>query len=244
MTDNPSQASPPAPPAFPLPAAEPRLVSLSRECLQERRQRDIVRGRAMKADVWLSTTAEGRPVVVKDFLRKPPWGRLWGWLQVRREARALCRVAELDVAPRIVGGLGSLALVLEYYEGELLARRGAGEDNAGGLDRLRRCLETIHLRGITHNDLRGRGNILLRTDGSVILLDWAGALYLRPGSLPHRLLFGLLSRVDESAYLKWKSLLDPASMSEQERLRLRRFRRWRLAWPFNRKGLGETSLLR
>ena len=198
----------------------------------------------MKADVWLSTTAEGRPVVVKDFQRKPFWGRLWGRLQIRREARALRRVAGLEVAPRVLGSLGALTLVLEYYEGELLARRGAGEDNRPGLERLRRSLEAIHLRGVTHNDLRGRGNILLRTDGSVLLLDWAGAIHLRPGGLPHRLFFGLLSRVDESAYLKWKSLLDPASMSEQERARLRRFRRWRLAWPFNRKGLGDTSLPR
>jgi RIO-like serine/threonine protein kinase len=101
---------------------------------------------------------------------------------------------------------------------------------------LRETLDRIHERGVIHNDLRGKDNTLVRADGRVVLIDFAGAFRFRPGGTAHRLLFRRLSRVDEAAYLKWKRILDPQSLTPEEEKFLRRFAFFRRLWVFNPKG--------
>ncbi|MDQ7087622.1 MAG: serine/threonine-protein kinase [Acidobacteriota bacterium] len=207
------------------------------------RQGDLVCGRALKADLWLAKDHAGRLVVVKDFRRKPWPGRWWGWVQVRRERAFLRLLEDLDFVPRLLGTPHPLVLVLEYVPGILPCRRGPGPWSRPTLQQLRENLERLHQRGVTHNDLRGRDNLLFDTEGRrLVLLDWAAAVRLPPATLRHRLLFGLLRQVDRSAFLKWKLELGPRTLSDEDRRFLRAYRRWRRLWPFNRKGLGDTTL--
>ena len=94
----------------------------------------------------------------------------------------------------------------------------------------------MHARGVIHNDLRGKDNTLVRADGRVVLIDFAGAFRFRREGLWRRLLFHRLERVDEAAYLKWKRILDPQSLTAEEERFLRRFAIFRRLWVFNPKG--------
>jgi hypothetical protein len=54
----------------------------------------------------------------------------------------------------------------------------------------------------------------------------------------HALLFRLFRSADRSALLKWKEILDAGSWTDEEAEFVRRHRRWRRLWIFNRKGGG------
>lgn len=211
-----------------------------REDLAARRGADIVRGSWTKADLWVSALPDGTPVVVKDFAAKPRVVRGWGRLQIAREVRFLRLLADLAEVPRLVARLDAHALVMERLTGTPLFHFPVGPGCRPYLVELRRVLDVVQARGIAHLDLRGRENVMIEPGERVVVLDWAGALRLPPGSLRHRLLFGAIKAIDDSAYLKWKDMQDPESLTDDDREFLRRFRRWRRLWPFNRKGVGWT----
>ncbi len=212
----------------------------ARSEVEARRTGYLVRGGPTKADVWTSSLDSGARVVVKDFSRKTWLVRQWGRVQISREARFLELLDGAGIAPRFAGRLGRYALAMEYVDGTpLYAHPGPGA--RPHLARLRVLLDDLQARGIVHNDLRGRENILLLAGGEgLVLLDWASAVRLPPGTLRHRALFGALKRVDDSAFLKWKDMLDPSTLTADERAAIQRFRRWRRLWPLNRKGVGWT----
>jgi len=195
----------------------------------------ILRGSWSKADVYIARGPEG-PVVVKDFARKPRVIRWIGRLQISRECAAYAALEGVDGVARWFGRIDAFALALERVEGTPLSqfrKRPGREDLLGAL---RRILDAVHGRGVIHNDLRGRDNTLVRSDGRVVLIDFAGAFVFRIGGPWHRLLFGRLARVDEAAYLKWKTMLDPDSLTPEEEKFLRRFMFFRRFWIFNPKG--------
>lgn len=193
-------------------------------------------GEPDKADVVLADLGDG-PMVVKDFASKAWWVRVLGRIQIAREIRAYRWLGPMRGVPALIGRVDGLALAIERIEGERVAflpdPREGGEDR---LARLRDLIDRLHESGVVHNDLRGRENLLVRPDGDVVVLDLAGAARLRPGGIPHRLLFRLLALADEAAYLKWKQFLTPGRLTPDEEAFLRGFRRIRRLWPFNRKG--------
>ncbi len=209
-----------------------------REALWRMRERDLVLGTPSKADVWTTLLPDGSRAVVKDFRHKPWAARVWGRIQVRREARALAALAGLPAVPRLLGRVDRDALVVEYVPGKALFLCVRRPSRLRYLAELREAIDAAHARGVVHNDLRGRENAHVTSDTDrVVILDWAAAIHLPPGSWRHRVLFRWLKNVDESAYLKWKLMLAPESLSQQEQRFLKRFRVWRRLWPFNRKGL-------
>jgi len=206
-----------------------------RDEIRSATERVLVRGRGGKADVLVVRTADGR-VVVKDFAGRGPWGRWLGKLQIRRERAVYGWLEGVEGIPAFVGRIDALALAIEWIDGDGLAFVQVPErDVPGILAALRRVLDAIHARGVVHNDLRGRENVLLRRGGGIAVVDLAGALRLRPGGMAHRLLFPLLATADEAGYLKWKGMLAPRSYTPEEERTLRRFERWRRLWPFNPK---------
>jgi hypothetical protein len=195
----------------------------------------LVSGVGAKADV-LVVNLEGRPVIVKDFAGRGLWVRWLGRLQIRREAAAYRWLQGVTGTPAFVGRIDPLALAIERIDGERLAfaaRRP--EDALRHVEELRTILDAIHARGVVHNDLRGRENVLLRRDGGLTVIDFAGSMRLRPGGIAHRLFFRLLAIADEAAFLKWKGMIAPGSYTREDEVFLRRFERWRVLWPFNLK---------
>lgn len=211
-----------------------------RENIEPLRTGFLVRGSWTKADVWTAEIPDGAKVVVKDFRAKSFLVRYWGWLQIAREARFLEQLGPLGFVPRLFGRLDRFSLAMEYLEGIPLFLFEDGPACRPFLEALRRALDQVQALGVIHNDLRGRENVFLAEGGRVVILDWAGAVQIKPGGLAHRLFWKVWKAVDDSAFLKWKDMKDPESLSASERQFLRRFRRWRRLWPFNRKGLGWT----
>lgn len=175
-------------------------------------------------------------MIVKDFAGRGPWFRRLGRLQIRREVAAYGWLDGVPGVPAFVGRVDPLALAIECIDGERLASAALRpEDGPRHVAQLRAILDAIHARGVVHNDLRGSENVLLRRDGGLAVIDFAGAMRLRPGGIAHGLLFRLLAVADEAAFLKWKGLIAPGSYTRADEAFLRRFERWRVLWPFNPK---------
>jgi hypothetical protein len=207
----------------------------SRASIEAGTKEYLHRGAWSKADIYAVATPGGT-IVIKDFAAKSLPIRWLGRLQISRECAAYRKLAGVDGIVRWFGRIDSHALALERLEGIPLRKFRKEEIRQELLASLRAILDAVHGRGIIHNDLRGSDNTLVRTDGRVVLIDFAGAFLFRPGSLWHRLLFRRLSRVDEAAYLKWKRIMDPESMTPDEEKFLKRFAVVRRLWVFNPKG--------
>jgi hypothetical protein len=192
-------------------------------------------GRRKKADLFVVDLGEG-PMLVKDFASKPPLYRFLGRIQTSREVRSYRRLRGESCVPALVGRIDRHAFAVEEVPGELLVYAPSRFREADRyLARLEQRVARLHELGIAHMDLRSRDNVLLRPDGEIVLVDLAGAVHVRPGSILHRLLFPLLTLPDRAALLKWKWMLAPDRLTEDERARFDRFQIARRLWPFNRK---------
>jgi len=195
----------------------------------------LLEGGPTKADLLVVDVGEG-PMIVKDFARKKSWVRHFGRLSISREYRAYRWLAGMKGTPALIGRVDALAFAMEKIEGpRLWFTKDREERGPDYVVELRSLLDRIHGRGLVHLDLRGRENILVRPDGDLAIVDFAGAAWFRPGGLGHRVLFPFLSRIDETAYLKWKERLTPGRLTPDELALARRFDRLRPLWPFNRK---------
>jgi len=195
----------------------------------------LVRGTGGKADVFSVLVGDAR-VLVKDFSGRAPWARLLGRFQTGREAAAYAWLEGVEGVPVFIGRIDACALAIEWIDGERLAfAEVRPQDGPTVVAKLRAIVDRIHARGVVHNDLRGRENVLLRRDGGLAVIDFAAAVRLKPGGIAHRLCFRFLAMADEAAFLKWKGMIAPGSYTTQDEAFLRRFERWRALWPFNPK---------
>ena len=194
-----------------------------------------MRGGLGKADVLVVDLGQG-PMIVKDFARSVWWLRWLGALQIAREASAYRKLEGVAGVPHFVGRIDRLAFAIERIDGDRLAfLRHTEEAGVRHLSALRTIVDAIHAKGVVHNDLRGRENVLLAKDGSLAVIDFAAAFHLTPGGFLHRLLFRRLAATDEAALLKWKGILAPSTYTDADRAALARFERLRALWPFNPK---------
>ncbi|MGR3914770.1 MAG: ankyrin repeat domain-containing protein [Gammaproteobacteria bacterium] len=106
----------------------------------------------------------------------------WGLARFLDEARTLARFRHhhLNEVYRFFEGNGTAYMVLEYIDGEtlsdILRRDGrlAPERLRRLLDELLTGLDEVHAAGYVHRDVKP-GNIMLRADGSAVLLDFGAA---------------------------------------------------------------------
>lgn len=168
--------------------------------LASRTRAVLHRGRARNPDVLLVDGPAG-PIVVKDFSPRGALVRalLGRWLN-RREMRAYRRLAGHPSVPRLLGRIDAFAFALEYRPGRRMSRRLAGAIRPGFVDRLAAAVDAMHQLGVVHLDLRHRSNVLVDERGDPVLIDFASALVLAPGSWLAR----ALGRVDRKAVEKWR----------------------------------------
>jgi hypothetical protein len=128
-------------------------------------------------------------------------------------------------------------LILEKIDGGLLIAAPAGdEERRRQIQALSSLLDRMARACFCHLDLRSRNNLLVRADGEVVAVDLAASLWCSPGGAAARLLRPLLRWYYEGVVLKWRQLLIPDELTPQQRLKLRRHRRLRALWMFNRRG--------
>jgi len=215
--------------------AVPAAEALTRAALERAPKRVLKPGGPTKADVSVAELG-GVEVVVKDFAHKAWWVRWIGRLQIDRECGAYGWLGPTSGVPRLVGRIDRHALALEHIAGRQIAFCQDRFTRGPALfPRLQEVLRGIHAKGLVHFDLRGSENVLVTEDDALYVIDFAGAVWMRPGGLAHRLFFRRLRRVDESALLKWKGLLNAGPYTAEEQRFLRRYGFWRSLWPFNRK---------
>ena len=145
-------------------------------------------GTHLKSDVFGTITRVG-DTVVRDARSARPWARLLALHLMRREHRALTRLA-------LGQGLNGIPTILEYSPGCLTRSwiEGAPMHLAKPRDpayfrAAARLLRRLHAANVIHNDLAKETNWLVTPDGSPALVDFqlAITLHRRRGSLTRAL---------------------------------------------------------
>jgi hypothetical protein len=188
-----------------------------------------------KADLLTADLGDG-PMVIKDFSNKNWLIKLLGRLQISRECRAYRRLGAMAGVPGFMGRIDPYAISIEKIDCRPLGRvEDRVENGAARLGQLRGIMDRIHSAGVVHLDMRARDNVVIDREGRLFVIDFASALWFRPGGLAHRMIFGWLRRIDESAYLKWKRLLEAGPYTDEEEAFVSRHEILKALWPFNRK---------
>ena len=180
--------------------------------------------------VHLLALPGGGRAVAKDFLPCPlPWRATYGRLLVAREVRAYRALEGVEGIPRFLGRIDAHAFAVEWVPGRDLGKCPKGSLRAETFERLAATVAAMHARGVAHLDLRQRRNVLVDGAGVPRVIDFSGAVVLRPGGWRMR----RLAAVDRSGVLKYKRRFLPDSLTGEEREALARVERWRRFWPFS-----------
>jgi hypothetical protein len=213
------------------PVTRSPVVSLSEADLRGERVRIHQKGRWGKADILLVETDQGK-AIVKNFGGKIPPVRWYGRWQIRREASIYRRLSGITGVPRYFGRIGKNAMAIEFIEGERISHWKRRDLPPALFVRLRELIEQIHSRGIVHIDLRKRDNILVNAAGEVFIIDFNASFRFTQGSAGARWLFPALCKIDHFGFLKWKTVLAPSLLSDEERNAFQRMTFLRRFWIF------------
>jgi RIO-like serine/threonine protein kinase len=147
--------------------------------------------------------------IVRDATVAKTWIRWLSRALLRREARALAILDDVDGVPGIIR-LERTKLVREFVPGEPLhVSRSSDPDY---YRRAARLLRSLHRHCIVHNDLAKEPNLLVRDDGTPALVDFQLALYApRRGRL-----FRLLAWDDIRHLIKHKRSYCPDRLTGRE----------------------------
>ena len=170
----------------------------------------------------------GTSWVVKDF-RARSWlvRNVIGRFLIRREARALVRLAGRPATPQSPFRVDAYALAYRYLEG-LNLRDARAVPGPGFFPDLERTVREMHATGgLVHLDLRNAGNILVTADGAPVLLDFQSHLRTRwmPGPLRR-----LTERIDLAAVYKHWANRSPTTMGPERTAALERMNQLRPLW--------------
>jgi len=160
-------------------------------------------------EVWKVAVRDG-PAILRDT-RSARWWLSWlatGLL--RREARALAALSEIDGVPQLRSN-DKHTLLRSYVPGLPLHEGRPG--HAEYFKEAARLLRRIHRTGVVHNDLAKEANILLRDDGSPAFIDFQ----LAGCSRRRGRLFRIAAREDIRHLLKHKRTYRADLLTARER---------------------------
>jgi predicted Ser/Thr protein kinase len=151
-------------------------------------------------------TAMGRGLVLKARQKT-----------LRREFAAYRRLEGLSGVPECHGLLAGRYLVLEYIEGTPY-REAVWIDREAWFVEFLSVLRSIHARGVSHGDLKSKGNIMVTRDQKPCVIDFGTAFVQKPGFHPvNNWLFEYGARLDINAWVKHKYHGRYADASEEDR---------------------------
>jgi hypothetical protein len=165
---------------------------------------------------------------VKDFGSRSWWVRnLFGRWLLRRELRALRRLAGIDGVPAQAFRVDGHAIAARFVPGVTLDRAPREQMNEGFFLALESLFRQVHARGLVHLDSRGSSNLLATPQGRPAVIDFQAAL--RTGLLPAPLR-RLLEDVDMGGVYKNWLRHAPQSIDEARRAAYERSTRLRRLW--------------
>ena len=177
----------------------------------------------------LKASVDGVDWTVKDFSDRAWWVRnLAGRWLLRRELRALHRLAGIDGVPAQAFRLDAHAIAARFVPGVTLDRAPRAQMNEAFFLALEALFRQVHARGLVHLDSRGSSNLLATPDGRPALIDFQAAL--RTTFLPPPLR-RLLERIDMGGVYKNWLRHAPGSLDAQRHAEYERSSRLRRLWP-------------
>jgi serine/threonine protein kinase len=121
-----------------------------------------------------------------------------------REYQAYRRMDGLDGVPKCHGLVAGHYLVLEFVRG-VPYREVQWTDRDRWFGEFLAVLRSIHARGVSHGDLKSKGNILVTADERPCVIDFGTAFVRKQGFHPvNNRLFEHGRRMDINAYVKHK----------------------------------------
>jgi predicted Ser/Thr protein kinase len=219
LTSPPDRSSRPATPAQPF----------SRADLERGRTEILSSGRWANAVLYRFEHA-GATWVVKDFRGRSFLVRnLIGRLLVRRESRALSRLAGIPGTPQGAFRIDAHALAYRFVPGRhLRGRRGAAPLGPDFFPALERSVRAMHESAqLAHFDLRNAKNILVTEHGEPLMLDFQSAvgMHWMPGPLRR-----FAEQIDFAAiYKHWKKR-SPDTLGPERTAALSYINRLRPLW--------------
>jgi RIO-like serine/threonine protein kinase len=159
-------------------------------------------------EVWRAQE-RGKPAVLRDA-RPARWWLAWlARSLLRREARALAALTDIDGIPQLMRHDGQ-TLLRSFLPG--VAMHVGCPQNASYFREAARLLRRIHVAGVAHNDLAKEANILLSEDGSPAFVDFQLACC----SARRGRLFRIAAREDIRHLLKHKRTYRPDLLTTRE----------------------------
>lgn len=155
------------------------------------------------------TDAGSEVQIVRDSSGASPWLRWLARVLLRREARALAALTDVDGVPQLLRSERDI-LVRSYLAGVPM-QEGRPRDPAY-FRAAAKQLRHLHRLGVAHNDLAKEPNLLVRDDGSPAFLDFQLARFA-PG---RGRLFRLLAYEDLRHLLKHKRTYCPERLTRRE----------------------------
>lgn len=176
----------------------------------------------------LRATIDGNDWTVKDFRSRSWWVRnLFGRWLLRRELRALERLAGVDGVPAQPFRLDAHAIAARFVPGVTLDRAPREQMNEAFFLALESLFRQVHGRGLVHLDSRGSSNLLATPQGTPAVIDFQAAL--RTTLLPPPLR-RLLEAVDMGGVYKNWLRHAPGSLDAERRAYYERSTRLRRLW--------------
>jgi serine/threonine protein kinase len=143
----------------------------------------------------------------KLVVKEAAGGLLTGWfhrIMLRREAHVYQLMRDVSGVPHSAGMLDDRYLLLEFIESTSLKVDQHELDDKGGFYAiLRQTISDFHAVGVAHGDLKRRDNVLVTPEGKPVVIDF-GTAVTRTGNLFDRLMFRLMRRFDNNAWVKLK----------------------------------------
>lgn len=160
-------------------------------------------------EVW-KVTADGETAILRDTRPARWWLKWLARSLLRREARALAALTDMDGIPQLKRH-DQHTLVRSFMSGAPLYERRP--DNAAYFMHAAKLLRRMHRAGVTHNDLAKEPNILVRDDTSPAFIDFQLAWFAgKRGRL-----FRAAAREDIRHLLKHKRTYYPDLLTTRER---------------------------
>jgi hypothetical protein len=165
---------------------------------------------------------------VKDFASRPWWVRQSiGRFLLRRELRALQRLAGIDGVPTQAFRVDAFAIAARFVPGVTLDKAPRAQMNEAFFLALEALFRQVHARRLVHLDSRGSSNLIATPQGRPALIDFQAAISTRWLPPPLR---RWLEAIDLGGVYKNWLRHDPGSLDAARRAAFERATRLRRLW--------------
>lgn len=166
----------------------------------------------------LQISIDNNQAVLKDYSHSDTWfRRLLAPLLVMREVRSLKQLDGVIGVPHLYHVYNRYAFLVESVNGVAASQIPKNTLDNDFFERMKKVLDEIHEKGVTHCDLRSAGNTLVTPNQQPWLVDFVASIHQsRRWNLIGRWIFDQFVDADYGAVLKLKKRLAPELLTSDE----------------------------